>query len=417
MPTTPRPTVPTPDGGVVPYDWSEPEADARPTTASGPTSPPRGGHGDFGDHAFWERLPFRGTSWTRVLAIGLICFGVWFLLDAPSLQRSAEVSPLGTRRTVSLDLVGPVASLSRTLGLSSVVGAADRSLGRTPGGGPSLAVPIRRSKPKPLPVIVNGTTTTTTLPALNEHPTPAMPLKVLIVGDSVGLDLGQPLVNALAAYGDVTTYLDGRIDTGLSRPDYFNWPAELQIDLTNQQPNLVVVMIGANDPQGLVTPNGSLTFGQPGWDAEYSGRVAAFIGEANAAGAHVLWVGMPPMQNPGLDAALTHLNSLVQIQVAAAKDGGASYLSSTPSLGDAKGAYAAFLPDASGAEINVRTPDGIHLTPGGGARLAAAVTSALQSQLHIQLVPGVTPAAPVPSSVPAGNRRPLGAKAQTSGQG
>ena len=59
-------------------------------------------------------------------------------------------------------------------------------------------------------------------------------------------------------------------------------------------------MIGANDPQGLVTPDGSIAFGQPGWDAAYSARVAAFIAEANAAGAHVLWVGMPPMQNPGL---------------------------------------------------------------------------------------------------------------------
>ena len=96
------------------------------------------------------------------------------------------------------------------------------------------------------------------------HPTPASPLRVLIVGDSVGLDLGQPLVNALGGFGDVTTYLDGRIDTGLSRPDYFNWPAELNVDLANQQPQLVVVMIGANDAQGLVTQNGSIRFGQPG---------------------------------------------------------------------------------------------------------------------------------------------------------
>ena len=87
---------------------------------------------------------------------------------------------------------------------------------------------------------------------------------MLIVGDSVGLDLGQPLVNTLAGFGDVTTYLDGHIDTGLTRPDYFNWPAELQVDLANDQPKLVVVMIGANDPQRMVTPTGSLRFGSPG---------------------------------------------------------------------------------------------------------------------------------------------------------
>jgi hypothetical protein len=102
----------------------------------------------------------------------------------------------------------------------------------------------------------------------------------------------------------------------------------------------------------------------------------------------VLWVGMPPMRDPGLNAALMHLNDLVQIQVAQVKDHGASFLSSTPSLVDKKGAYAAFLPDTAGAEVNVRTPDGIHLTPGGGARLATAVAGAMQTQLHVHLLFG-----------------------------
>jgi uncharacterized protein len=390
VPTTdpPSPTT-SPDDGPTAYDWSdtpteEAEREGTHRDASGARH--------FEDHAFWERLPFRGVPWRRALVIGLVCFGVWFLLDAPSLQRSAQESPLGARRTVSLDVVGPVAALSRTVGLSSLVSSTDRALGRTPGGGPTLAVPIRKPPPKPVPTTVSGTvsgtTTTTTLPPLNFHPTPAAPLKVLIVGDSVGLDLGQPLVNTLAAYGDVTTYLDGRIDTGLTRPDYFNWPAELQVDLTNQQPNLVVVMIGANDPQGLVTPTGSLQYGHPGWDSAYSARVAAFIAAANTAGAHVLWVGMPPMQDPVLDAKLRHLNDLVQGQVTQAR-GGAAYLSSVASLGDPHGGFAAFLPNAAGAEINVRTPDGIHLTSGGGARLAAAVAESMQSQLRIELVQGI----------------------------
>jgi len=97
-----------------------------------------GGHDGFGDHAFWERLPFRGVPWTRALVVGLVCFGLWFLLDAPSLQRSAQESPLGTRRTVSLDMVGPVAALSRTVGLSSVVSGTARVLMCRTGGETAL---------------------------------------------------------------------------------------------------------------------------------------------------------------------------------------------------------------------------------------------------------------------------------------
>jgi len=209
---------------------------------------------------------------------------------------------------------------------------------------------------------------------------------VLIVGDSVGLDLGQPLVSALGATGVVTTVLDGRVDTGLARPDYFDWPAELRVDLANQQPQLVVVMMGANDPQGLVIGGNTLTYGSPGWNEAYGRRAGAFVDEALASGAHVIWVGLPPMASAQLNAQLQDLNGVVEAQVTP-KGPHATYLGSVRVLGDAQGNFAAYLPDSSGAEINIRTPDGIHLTPGGGARLAAAVIASMQSDLHIRLAP------------------------------
>ena len=336
-----------------------------------------------------------------MLFIGAVCFAVWLVLDAPSLQRSATVSPLGARRTVSLDIVGPFAALSRGTGVSHVVGWADEALGRTPGGGPSLAVitgppPNRRPKPPPgrrppgpvpgpVPGNPSSTTTTSTLPVLGAHPNSANPLRVLVVGDSLGIDLGQPLVNDLAATGVVTPVLDGRVDTGLSRPDYFDWPAELRVDMANHQPQLVVVMIGANDPQSLVGgAGGGIAYGTPAWNAGYAQRVGAFIDEANTAGAHVLWVGMPPMAGSQLNGQMQDLNEVVQSQVEA-HPRGASYLSSTPSLGDAHGGFTAYLPSSSGAEVNVRTPDGIHLAPGGGERLSQAVLASMRSTLHIDL--------------------------------
>ena len=85
------------------------------------------------------RLP-----WTRVLGLGFAAFGVWFLLFAPTLQHNAQVSPVGTRRTVSLDVTGPVAALSRGLQLSHIVSATGRS-NRLPGG----TVGLITSGPRP----------------------------------------------------------------------------------------------------------------------------------------------------------------------------------------------------------------------------------------------------------------------------
>ena len=85
------------------------------------------------------RLP-----WTRVMALGVGAFALWFLLFAPTLQHDAQVSPVGTRRTVSLDITGPVAALSRALQLSHFVSITGRS-NRLPGGTVGLTV----SGPRP----------------------------------------------------------------------------------------------------------------------------------------------------------------------------------------------------------------------------------------------------------------------------
>jgi hypothetical protein len=333
---------------------------------------------------------FPGIPWTRALFIGLVCFGVWLLLDAPSLQSSAQASPFGTRRTVSLDVLGPIAVVSRGLGLSHVVVWTDDLLGRSPGAGPTLAV----AKPhghgtfpgvSTLPTVPNSTATTpTTFPPLNRSPVPADPLRVLVVGDSIGIDLGQPLVNDLAGTDAVSPTLDGRIDTGLSRPDYFNWPEELMADLVNDRPQLVVVMIGANDPQNMQVDGNVVTYGTPAWNTAYADRVGSFMDLAFATGAHVLWVGMPPMADPGLDAAMDNLNSIVRSQVAQ-HPGQATFLDTRTVLGTPQGGFTPYLTNAAGAEVNIRTPDGIHLTTDGGEVLSQAVINSMRSTLHINL--------------------------------
>lgn len=350
---------------------------------------PRDARGGRIDHGGTHQV----LPWTRVLYIGLICFAVWLVLDAPSLQKSAQSSPLGTRRTVSLDVTGPIAALSRGLGLSHIVGWTDEILGRSPGGGPSLAVvtPPKTRKTKTPTAITSPITPTpstaptpTTLPTLPPHPTAANPLQVVVVGDSIGIDLGQPLTNDLIGTGVVAATLDGKIDTGLARPDYFNWPAELQADLAIHHPQLVVVMIGANDPQSMVVDGTAVAYGTAAWNTDYSDRVGAFMDIATSAGAHVLWVGMPPMAGSQLDAQMDQLNSLVQAQ-ATVRPSGVTFLSTRTVLGTSQGGYTAYLTNASGSEVNIRTPDGIHLTPDGGEVLSQAVMNAMRSMLKIGL--------------------------------
>ena len=171
--------------------------------------------------------------------------------------------------------------------------------------------------------------------------------------------------------------MDGRVSTGLTRPDYFNWPAELTADIKSQNPQVVVIMIGANDAQDFLGPP-DVPYTSPQWNTLYAQRVAQFMQIAQSGGATVVWVGMPPMQNAGLNAQMSDVNAVVQ-QQAAKTHPSVVYLSTDRSLGTAQGGYTAFVTNGAGQVVNVRTPDGTHLTPGGGQVAAQQVIAELQT--------------------------------------
>jgi hypothetical protein len=199
---------------------------------------------------------------------------------------------------------------------------------------------------------------------------------VLIVGDSIGLDVGGPLQYDLAATGVVNAALDGRESTGLTRPDYFNWPAELASDLSTAQPQVVVVMIGANDGQDFPGPP-DVPFTSPRWNELYAQRVAQFMQIARSTGAAVYWVGLPPMQDPGLNGQVGDLNAVVQQQAVLQKPP-VHYIGTDKVLGTAQGGYTAFVTDATGQIVAARAPDGTHLTAGGGQIVAQLVLGNLR---------------------------------------
>jgi hypothetical protein len=72
------------------------------------------------------------------------------------------------------------------------------------------------------------TTTTTEGPAFAPlRPTTASPLRVLEIGDSLGIDLGDQLQSQFDATGLVTTTVAALGDTGLANLSYYDWPAQL----------------------------------------------------------------------------------------------------------------------------------------------------------------------------------------------
>ncbi len=193
-----------------------------------------------------------------------------------------------------------------------------------------------------------------------------------------GDSFAQPLGVTLARHADALALRvtpDGRIATGLVRPEYFNWPAHLAEVAAAGPPEAVVMFAGANDYMNMLTKAGLQKLKSPGWRDEYGRRVGAAMDAVKESGAIVYWVGLPVMRDPERAAVAAEINAA--IQAAAAARPFARFVDIAPRLADEAGAYQAFLPGADDADEKVRAGDGIHLTWDGTERVADAVEAAL----------------------------------------
>src|SRR5580658_4397718 len=71
----------------------------------------------------------------RCLGVGLVCFGLWLVLDANQRYLSAQAAPLGSRRTVAITILRPLAAVTSAPGLSSLVDGANDARGHANGPG------------------------------------------------------------------------------------------------------------------------------------------------------------------------------------------------------------------------------------------------------------------------------------------
>lgn len=234
------------------------------------------------------------------------------------------------------------------------------------GGGPAASTHRHLAS-----LSTDAPTTTSSLATTSTVPTAAPVFdRVLVVGDSLGLDLGYQLYDHLEG-DDVVTTLAAVGDTGLANTSYYDWPAHLETLLDTYHPSLVVIFLGANDDQGLYAGATAVAPGSAAWDSAYAPRVHAMLSEATAAGATVAWVGMPPMSDPTLDSWMGHIDGIFERQSARFRR--AIYVSSDAVLGTSSGGYQPDGPDGT----QWRTPDGVHLTSQGASVLATAVIAAV----------------------------------------
>jgi uncharacterized protein len=233
----------------------------------------------------------------RVLVVMLVALLGWALMYAPTMRRAAEASPEGVRRSVSLVVLTPLASVSEFFGLDALARTIERAVGREPRPrGPLVPppddIPTVAPDPDPDPDGDGGGPSEEDDPI--RTPTTTQRLRVVVVGDSLAAGLGY-YAERVFRPRLVRVSRQGRISTGLARPDYFNWPSTMRQIVQAFDPDLVIVILGENDHQTLVTGRGArvATIGTAEWPAEYRRRILQLMTIATSKGAKVVWSGLP----------------------------------------------------------------------------------------------------------------------------
>ena len=220
-------------------------------------------------------------------------------------------------------------------------------------------------------------------------PTVDDPARVLIVGDSDAGTFGPYLQRLLRESNVVETELDYKVSSGLARPDFFDWHAELEAKVPVFDPDIVVVTFGGNDGQFLADRNGNSVVGQARpdadnseWTAEYRDRVRRVVEYLTAdPGRTVVWVGIPNHADPDVRFRMQVQDEAVKAELAEWPE--VRFVDAWARFAGRSGGFAQFVIDPrDGQGKSVRAADGFHLNQVGAEILAIDIAGVVFAELR-----------------------------------
>ena len=318
----------------------------------------------------------------RVIAIALGALVIGALLNAQSLLETAERQPFGTTRTVAMAFAEPLARISSTLRLDHPRSAIDGVLHPQPEL--VVAEPEPEATSEAPAAVSSPTPAPTTQPSPSPSPTPTErvvtaeePLRVYVAGDSMVGQFGPAMVDLLDDTGVVTAESRAEFASGLTRPDFIDWPSEISKLAVTSDPEVLVFIIGGNDPQPMKLDGVVYEPGDDAWVEEYTSRVASFMAQLDDQGLDVYWVGMPIARDADYSAKMELLNGIYATE--SERYESITFVRSWDLFAGPDGRFSEYLPNRNGDVVDMRLNDGIHLTTAGAYRLARLVVAEIAS--------------------------------------
>ena len=337
----------------------------------------------------------QGSPAGKVLVAGLAGLAVALFLNSSALLADATRQPDGTGRSVALAVWRPIESVASSLGLTWPRATVERLLGRSE---VEQAITLLLEK---MEVVATSEKDDWVTSSVQEEQEPRQvteeelrrslkpnwdadnPFQLWVTGDSMVRFFGDTLVSLAETSTMVQATSEPVLSSGLSRPDFFDWPTRLAEIMTKHDPDAVVIILGGNDAQNIRAGDGQwLERFNEDWLAEYRHRIGTVMDLVTSDADRVLlWVGQPPMREEGFDQRMQLLNNLYQVE--AAERDRVQYVDLRGLFTDSSGNYSRYLPDSAGKLVDVRLTDGVHLSHWGGEWLSALLLRELRRSPNV----------------------------------
>jgi S-formylglutathione hydrolase FrmB/lysophospholipase L1-like esterase len=195
---------------------------------------------------------------------------------------------------------------------------------------------------------------------------------ILLLGDSFMVEgLGPVLEKRLKEIPDLKVDRAFRSATGLVRSDYFDWFTFFGEQLEQKDPSLVIVCLGANDTQDIVSEDRKRSrIDTPEWEEQYALRVERLLSIAEERDVRVIWIGLPIMGKEHYNKRIYTLNEVVS-KVCSEKQN-CRFFSSFELLSDSDGKFSPYVTLEDKTHERIRTKDSIHVTELGASMIVDA---------------------------------------------
>ena len=224
-------------------------------------------------------------------------------------------------------------------------------------------------------------------------------VRIGVFGDSFGDGVWWGMAHQLPSKAGFDVVKFSQPATGFTRYKSLNLETHATEQLGTAPLDIAIISFGANDAQGIITPEGKYAkFMGPLWQQEVGGRIDRFVALMRSHHAMVYWVGLPRMGKESLDSDVTAINNFYAERVTKL---GVPFIDTRPIASDAHGQFAAYLDDPkSGKRTLIRAPDGIHMSMTGYLWITHGLADRIRNYTDAAraVAGGATPAAAATAS-------------------